>query len=256
MKCSSYTHVTACLLLLLLPALPLDSFAQNPVETLSNVDRRLQSRPAIPVLAGERAAALETLQARIPGVRVDLHRITESPVWIHSRYGFLTGPDNEEEMSPAAAGAVPPQPPDPHRRIKEFLDSNAALFGHGAEVLAGARITREHVTPHSGLRTVVWQQELDGIPVFEAVLYGHITRNGELVSLCSQFIPGPAAAADAGVPNRLQVQTAPPIPGRQAVAEAAAHIGEALSLREVRSNGCCSRRPSFETAVHGADAAG
>jgi outer membrane protein assembly factor BamB len=230
---SRYTTVGVILSALVASA-PFCSAVQTAAERLPNFDWRLESRPAVPVLTGERAAALRTLRAKIPGVRVDLHRITESPAWIHSRYGFLTGPDDEEEILPAVAGAVPPQPADPHRRIKEFLNSNAALFGHGAEVLVEARITRQHITPHNGMRTVVWQQELDGIPVFEAVLCGHIRRNGELVSLCSQFIPGPAAAADAGVPNRLEVQTAPPIPGRQALAEAAVHIGEALSAEEIK----------------------
>src|SRR5206468_10364898 len=117
---------------------------------------------------------------------------------------------------------------DPNHRIKQFLDENAALFGHSAEALSAARVSREFTTAHNGMRTVVWEQQQDGIPVFEAILYGHLARNGELVSLCSQFLPALAAAADTGVPNRLLVQAIPPISAQQAVAYAATNIGETL----------------------------
>ena len=173
--------------------------AADAATRLPSIDRRLESKPGTPQLTGERAEALHTLQARIPGVRVDLHPIIGSPVWIHNRDGFLTGPDSEDEiLHPLVAGESPSQTADPHWRIKAFLNENSALFSHGAEALANARITRKYVTPHNGLRTVVWEQELDGIPVFEGLLCAHITKNGELVSLSSQFVPHPAAAADTG----------------------------------------------------------
>jgi hypothetical protein len=38
---------------------------------------------------------------------------------------------------------------------------------------------------------VVWEQQVDGIPVFEGVFMAHTTKRGELVSLASQFVPEP-----------------------------------------------------------------
>jgi hypothetical protein len=52
-----------------------------------------------------------------------------------------------------------------------------------------------------------------------------------LVSLCSQFLPALAAAADGGVPNRLIVQALPPVSPQQAVAYAATNIVRAIRVR-------------------------
>ena len=40
---------------------------------------------------------------------------------------------------------------------------------------------------------VVWEQKVDGIPLFEATFISHTTRNGELVNVSSQFVPDPVA---------------------------------------------------------------
>ena len=68
--------------------------------------------------------------------------------------------------------------------------------------VANAPVSRDSVGAHNGLRTVVWQQQLDGVPVFDAVLIGNSTAAGELVTLSSSFLPDVAAKADAGTPNR------------------------------------------------------
>src|SRR5207244_10197645 len=100
---------------------------------------------------------------------------------------------------------------DPYQPVKAFLNEHSALFGHDATLLSSAKISRDGVAAHNGLRTTVWQQMLDGIPVFESVLIGNTTKRGELVSLSSQFLPNPAAAADAGTPNRAAIRMAPAI---------------------------------------------
>jgi hypothetical protein len=231
---SFFSPLAGSLLVVLLIAAPLGLLAQTLVERLSNFDRRLEARPSRPTLEADRSAALEALQASYPGLRVVLHPVTASPAWIHNADGFLTGPDSEDEVThPRLAGASVSRPTDPHRRIKEFLNDNPVLFGHGSEILAGARVTREYVTEHNGLRTVVWEQDLDGIPVFEGTLCGHITKNGELASLSSQFVPAAARAADAGVPNRSAVASVPPVSARQAVAVAAGNISEPLRAEDV-----------------------
>jgi hypothetical protein len=164
-------------------------------------------------MVAEQNAAAEMLKQRVPGTLIMWHPVISSPRLILNQNGFLSGTDSEEEMRPrtlAEAEAVNPnEPRDSNHRIRQFLDENAALFGHSSEILSAARISREYVTAHNGLRTVVWEQQLDGIPVFEAVLYGHIGKNGELVNLSSQFLPALAAAADAGVPERQRIAGEP-----------------------------------------------
>ena len=234
--------ILASVLLSVLAASLPPAQAQGPPEPLPRIDRRLDWLPPVQ-LDAVRAAALEALKAQLPSLVVDLHPITGAPLSVRNRFGFLFGPataDDTAVLTPGSTNNVLPavapadtEPGDPHATIRSFLDRNAALFGHGAEALAGARITRDYVTAHNGLRTVVWQQELDGIPIFDAVLSAHVTQRGELVTLSSGFVPAPATAADAGVPDRRQLQMNPPIPAQWAVAQAAAHIGETLAAEEV-----------------------
>ena len=54
------------------------------------------------------------------------------------------------------------------------------------------------VSAHNGLRTVVWEQQVEGIPVFEGVLISHTTRDGALVNLSSRFVRDAAQAVSRG----------------------------------------------------------
>ncbi len=112
---------------------------------------------------------------------MDFDELLDSPKWISSTHGFLTGPEGR-------GGGITPKTlaefsaDDPDHVTKAFLREHSALFGHGPEVLDAARVKREFVTAHNGLRTVVWEQQVDGIPIFEVffLLISHTTRNGEL----------------------------------------------------------------------------
>src|SRR6185436_19886181 len=88
------------------------------------------------------------------------------------------------------------------------------------------RIQRDFTDPKSGLRSVTWQQELGGISVYDAVFLGHVTANGELVTLGGQFVPKPDQAANAGTPNRINLQTAPSLDVVRALVTAPVEIGE------------------------------
>ena len=46
-----------------------------------------------------------------------------------------------------------------------------------------ARIKREFTNAVSGLRTVVWEQQVDGVPLFDSVLISHTTKRGDLVKV-------------------------------------------------------------------------
>lgn len=87
-------------------------------------------------------------------------------------------------------------------------------------MLAGTRISREFVSQDSGLRTVVWQQELDGVPLFQCVLIAHMTGQGELVSLSSQFVPDPDNASQMNIITRSALVAVPPREPRPALGEA------------------------------------
>ncbi len=199
---------------------------------LANFDNRWEAAAGAAKLDAQQLGATDSLKQGNPGIRIDWDELLASPRFLINELGFLSGPDGAEEQ--LIPGARPdPLAGDAHRAVKRFLNENSGLFGFDAAILSGARISREFTTAHNGLRTVVWEQELDGIRVFEAALYGHIAKNGELVSLSSQFLPALAQAADTGVPNRQFVQAFPPISAQQAVSYAATNIGETLDAAGV-----------------------
>src|SRR5262249_41002515 len=141
--------------------------------------------------------------------------------------GFLSGPDGKGRgIAQETANSFPAT--DPHRATKAFLSEHRALFGHGPEALHGALVKRDFVAPHNGLHTAVGQQQVDNIPVSDALLVYHRPKNGELVTLASRCPPNPAQAASAGTSNRAAVQVNPPVTAAKAVAYAAQNIGETL----------------------------
>src|SRR6187397_3033014 len=106
---------------------------------------------------------------------------------------------------------------DPHRATKAFLRQHRDLFGHGPEAVEAAKVKRDFITAHNGLHSVVWEQSLDGIPVFEGVLISHTTAKGELVSISSHLVSDTARTALLAKANRAATLTA-----AQAVMRAAA----------------------------------
>ncbi|HEX8295097.1 MAG TPA: M36 family metallopeptidase, partial [Chthoniobacteraceae bacterium] len=197
-------------------------------------------------LPGERA-----LRTRHPGVQMERDSLTGAPKFIRARRGFLTGPNGEGlAVSPAAARAQAPG--DRDRGVKAFLNEHRAVFGHGPEALASARKLREDTTGHSGLRTSVWQQELEGVPLFEARLQANETARGELVSIASGFVPDPSTAATKGMPRRAALLAAPPIGAAEAVRIAAGGIGAEVgsgNLTPIGPAAGVTRRQEFRTAA-------
>jgi len=84
---------------------------------------------------------------------------------------------------------------DPLAVAKDYADRWRDLLGHGSEALAGADLTRDDVTQHNGMRTLVWQQRFEGLAVFGARFKTTLTRSGDLVNAGSQLLPDLAAAA-------------------------------------------------------------
>ena len=78
------------------------------------------------------------------------------------------------------------------------------------------------------MRTVVWEQLLDGIAVFGGTFISHTTRKGELISLSSQFHPSPVQAASKNGTDRASLIAQPPISATKAVVLAVQNMGEEL----------------------------
>ena len=199
---------------------------------LPGYDRRAGTASGLGVVSPAQQLAVERLRLRQPQIQVEFDPITSGPKSITARGAFLSG-------SQGLGGAIPAEAAskfavgDPHRATKAFLQEYRDLFGYGPEVLAGARVKQQFVTPHNGLRTVVWQQEVDGVPVFEAVLISHTSRRGELVNLSSRMLPGATTALKRTGQSRADVGVSLKVSARQALAIAAGQIGEQLSEAQI-----------------------
>ncbi|MCS7090024.1 MAG: M36 family metallopeptidase [Limisphaera sp.] len=194
-------------------------------------DMDLRGTPGISVLErAKREAALVRIQQVLPGVRVDCDPVVGSARFVRRTTGFLTGP--VATWAGTSIAAVPAVTPE--AVVRAFLDAHRDLFGHGGEVLDSARIVRDTVSPHSGLRTVVWQQELGGLPLFEADLVANLTAQGELVSVASRMVAEPISAAERGTPGWPALMERAPVDPRQALERTLQHLGQSSARHELR----------------------
>jgi hypothetical protein len=184
---------------------------------LPDFDRRPSGRAKVPETSQREAE--RKLKINAPSARVQRDERTGKPNWVGSTRRLLLEPRVGDRTRPA----------DPHEPVKRFLDDNTALFGHGAEALAAARVKREAVSPRTGSRTIVWEQEVDGIPVFEGVFVAHTTKEGGLINVSGRLLPDAGRAADRGNANRRALPLAPPVGAAQAVAAAARNLGDELA---------------------------
>ncbi len=206
---------------------------QGEERTLPDFDKR---RPAeVEIVTAEKGLATARLRERLRGVRVQTAAVSEAPQFVGSPDEFLSGPDGEGRAVPSARARAL-QKGEPNREVRAFLDEYKGLYGHGAEALATAQVKRDYTNVHNGLRSVIWQQQVDGVPVFGAMLQAHITRRGELVNVASHFLPDPVAAANRGGGARAALLAAPAISAREAVAIAGRNIGETVQAADITTN--------------------
>ncbi|MEO6183672.1 MAG: M36 family metallopeptidase, partial [Verrucomicrobiota bacterium] len=223
---------------------------QKPAQhELPNSDQRKPQ--AQTALHRKNAEAKNHLRKGLPKAQVEFDEIVGSPKLISSPDGFLSGKKaNGRGISAKTSADYPAN--EPHRATKAFLKEHHALFGHGPEVLVNAKIKRDFVTPHNGMRTVVWEQQLNDISVFEGLLISHTTKNEELVNISSHFLPDQAQAARNGARNQLEQNGEPRISAQAAISIAVENIGEKIGTHEIESMDTqaqgAERRQKFKSA--------
>ncbi|MHA3774436.1 M36 family metallopeptidase [Verrucomicrobiota bacterium sgz303538] len=201
---------------------------------LANIDKRQERGDSASKPSRDAENAVTALRARLPSATVDWDTDMGVPRLIHAQGRFLTGARGEGGAVATAAADIPNN--DPLRGVKAFLTEHRALFGHGPEALDAATKKRDHIDSHNGLRTVIWQQMVDGIPVFEALLKAHVTARGELVNIGTSWVRDAAAAADAGSRNRAALVAAPRISAAEALALAGSSVGDRVSKEQVEGS--------------------
>ncbi len=174
----------------------------------------LRKLPEVPSQApAAQTNAIKELQRLIPGVTVTLDPLSGSPSLVQATGRLLT---------PAVETGA-----DPREVVASFVDRHSAIFGHDRTLLTHqARMIRDDVTQRSGLKTLVWEQELHGIPLHRTIFKANLTRRGELVSISSYLLPTPK-------PNLSM----PELDAAEAVSRAAASLGDQVPAAMIKPEG-------------------
>ena len=188
-------------------------------------------RSAVAPVPQNRVAAAANLKARLPHLHVDYDPILHTPKVVMARDGFLTGPKGRGRGIARDVKVAAVAEHDPLRSVKALLNEHRGIFGHGEEALENAQLKRQHTAKHNGLRSYAWQQEFDGITVYDAVLSAHVTKEGELVSISSQFVSEPGLAKLNAKQDKGAV--APKLSADEAVSRAAEAIDDAVGTVEI-----------------------
>lgn len=209
-------------------ALDSQAFQKAAVAPLPQID--LRENAAAGQQAPDRQAAVARLHQLQPTAKASFDPWLGSPRVVASTESFLTGKNGSGRA--VSAGVAAGFAGDRHAATKAFLEEHRDLFGHGAEALQTARIKREDVSAHNGLHSTVWEQQVDGIGVFEALLVSHTTRDGELVTLSSRLLAKPSDAANSGAPANALRNTAG-LSAAESLRIAVESVGDKVALGQV-----------------------
>jgi ELWxxDGT repeat protein len=187
-------------------------FVKEKPKPLPEIDLRRTSVPAS-TPPQDRAEAFAELKRQKPMLQAQFDEISGAPSYLQETGKFLTGKNPGK-----AAKEV----------VKDYVSQFPGLFGHDGAALDKARVTREDVTAHNGMTTLVWQQQHAGIPLYNTIFKANVTQAGEVITVSDHFLPDTtvAAAAEDGVAD---------LSAAQAVSKAAAGLGDVVAAAEVVS---------------------
>ncbi len=203
---------------------------------LTSVAFRHPSSPPLPNMdARPRATGVDTVERKAimalremaPEVMIELDPSTRSVTHVKAQNGFLAQADEAgRAVGEEALRATSKN--DPHRATKAFLRQHRQLFRHGPEALDSAAIKRNFLNKKNRFRTVVWEQRVEEVPVFDGLFISHTTAQGDLVSVSSQF-----AFDTARAPQALAAKRPAKLKATHAVQRAAANLGLNLTSAEI-----------------------
>lgn len=221
--------------------------AQPPLPNLDARKSFTNSTAAVRFQAA--AASAGSLSAQVNGVRFRPDTRTGGARFLAAQRGFLTGAGGAGKgITAASLNALPVS--DPFRVVKAFVNEHAAVFGHDASQLTAAQVKVDAVTPQSGMRTVIWQQRVDDIPVYGALFVSQLSKNEELISVSSRLVTDLAGSASL-VPGRSLLVSNPPLTAAAATRLAAIDLGEAnpeIQLDTVATLAGAEKKQSFQSA--------
>ncbi|MFN7561587.1 MAG: M36 family metallopeptidase, partial [Prosthecobacter sp.] len=192
-------------------------FTSEKPKPLPEIDVRRTPGP-LNTPSTDRAEAFAELKRQKPMIQAQFDEISGAPIYLQETGKFLTGKNPGKNVREV---------------VSTYVDANKALFGHGADALKAARVTREDVTAHNGMTTLVWQQQHKGIPVYNTIFKANVTQDGEIITVSDHFLSDPEAAAGAQ-------DVIPGLPAPEAVSKVAAGLGDVVPPTAVQAQGAAS----------------
>ncbi len=151
--------------------------------------------------SGTRAESLAALRANVGGVDLITNPGMGTPEVVSARLGsgFLTGPSDDRVAA-----------------MRGFLTAYAGVFGLTGRQVADLELVADYANPAGNMAWVELEQTLNGVPVFQGLIRGGFTAEGELARTTGPL----AAGLDAAL-----LPTAPAVTAAEAIARAAGSVG-------------------------------
>lgn len=175
------------------------------MQSARNFDARLSlpqaiARVTVPSSTDEALAKLQLMLPALAATRDEQRGTTRA---LSNVAGYLTAPDGRDPLDIALA----------------FVQSSVDVLGLEPADLAEFVVTDVVPNRTTGSTHVYVRQMLGGLPVYNALLQVNINRDGRIASVSNQFVRGLASAVGVAQPE---------ISAARAVANAAAHLGQAV----------------------------
>jgi hypothetical protein len=151
-------------------------------------------------------SAQEKLTSRIPNLKVEYNQSLKVPEIVSVEGGGA--------LAPAATGLMAGAPA-PEFTLKNFLKENAGLYGLTSQQVEDLVKVSDYTNPAGNLSFVEYQQQVNGIPVFQGYVRGILTADGRLARTTGLLAAGVNAA---------ETSTAPSLSAARAVTFAAGSI--------------------------------
>jgi hypothetical protein len=190
------------------PGLPFfDARLDSAELPLPAITAKLSARNANGGGAQARAAEIARMRGTIPDLAVDDDLILGTPRFVRSTSTFLTAATKDGNSLAASTDIV-----------RAYIADHAALFQLGlkGEELDLARIERNYITDHNGIRHLTYQQTINGADLFGSEIRANVMPDGRLINIASTMLTRPVG--DFVVPARAFDDAA-------AIVIAAANVG-------------------------------
>jgi subtilisin-like proprotein convertase family protein len=155
--------------------------------------------------AGEAAAGRIAGIAQLQNDGKALELIADGPLGIVEVMGAAPG---SGFLTTASADRV--------AAMRAFMSTYPGVYGLSSDQIAGLDVVADYMNPSGSMGWVEFEQRINGLPVFQGLIRGGFTANGELARTTGLLAPGLVAST---------LPTAPAISAAGAVSRAATNVG-------------------------------